>query len=108
MNGQVAKPLVSSYLAFSPLPVNRRYISVALSLESPPPDVIRHSYPMELGLSSYEWALALARSHMSYSLKNYLLGLYNILPQLSHSLTPDPESTRLIIIVGKDILQPPH
>ena len=36
---------VSSYLAFPPLPVlaDRRYISVALSRESPPADVI--SYP---------------------------------------------------------------
>ena len=32
---------VSSYLAFSPLPYWRLF-SVALSLESPPPDVIRH------------------------------------------------------------------
>ena len=34
---------VSSYLAFPPLPLSRRFISVALSLESPPADVI--SYP---------------------------------------------------------------
>ena len=41
--GQVAKPPVSSYLAFPSLPRHaRRFISVALSLESPPPDVIRH------------------------------------------------------------------
>ncbi len=39
----VTRIAVSSYLAFPPLPVkDRRYISVALSLESPPPDVIRH------------------------------------------------------------------
>lgn len=34
---------VSSYLAFPPLPQNmRRYISVALSLGSPPPGITRH------------------------------------------------------------------
>ena len=34
---------VVSYTAFPPLLPGERYISVALSLESPPPDVIRHS-----------------------------------------------------------------
>ena len=38
----VTKTAVSSYLAFPPLPVIWRYISVALAWESPPPDVIRH------------------------------------------------------------------
>ena len=39
----VTRKAVSSYLAFSPLPVKyRRFFSVALSWESPPPDVIRH------------------------------------------------------------------
>ncbi len=39
----VTSTAVSSYLAISPLPVEyRRYLSVALSRESPPPDVIRH------------------------------------------------------------------
>ena len=38
----VTRGAVSSYLAFPPLPENWRFISVALSLESPPPDVIRH------------------------------------------------------------------
>ena len=38
----VTKTAVSSYLAFPPLPVTWRYISVALAWESPPPDVIRH------------------------------------------------------------------
>ena len=33
---------VVSYTAFPPLPLTGRFISVALSLESPPPDVIRH------------------------------------------------------------------
>ena len=37
----VTVPSVSSYLAFPPLPQMRRSISVALSLKSPSPDVIR-------------------------------------------------------------------
>ena len=42
-HGQVAKPWVSSYLAFPSLPGSPgRYLSVALSLESPPPAVSRH------------------------------------------------------------------
>ena len=38
----VTTQAVVSYTAFPPLPFARRFISVALSLESPPPDVIRH------------------------------------------------------------------
>lgn len=39
----VTREAVSSYLAFAPLPIeNWRYISVALSWESPPLDVIQH------------------------------------------------------------------
>ena len=38
----VTKYAGSSYLAFPPLHINVRFISVALALESPPPDVIRH------------------------------------------------------------------
>ena len=38
----VTNNTVVSYTAFPPLPLTWRYISVALSLESPPPDVIRH------------------------------------------------------------------
>ena len=45
---------VSSYLAFPSLPSRgRRFISVALSLESPPPAVSRHPCPAVPGLSSY-------------------------------------------------------
>jgi hypothetical protein len=47
---------VSSYLTISTLPrlkAGGRYVSVALSLKSPSPDVIWHPYPMEPGLSSY-------------------------------------------------------
>jgi len=39
----VAGTRVSSYLAFPSLPVAGRFLSVALSLESPPPGVTRHS-----------------------------------------------------------------
>ena len=38
----VTREAVVSYTALPPLPHMWRYISVALSLESPPPDVIRH------------------------------------------------------------------
>jgi len=39
----VTRETVVSYTAFPPLPGKTwRYLSVALSLESPPPDVIRH------------------------------------------------------------------
>ena len=42
--GQVARPRVSSYLTFPPLHAHgMRYLSVALSLGSPPPGVTRHS-----------------------------------------------------------------
>ena len=53
--GRVARPRVSSYLTFPPLPRSRRtrrYISVALFLGSPPAAVSRYSCPVELGLSS--------------------------------------------------------
>ena len=44
---------VGSYPTFPSLPrLARRFISVALSLKSPSPDVIRHPCPVELGLSS--------------------------------------------------------
>ena len=42
MASPVTRRSVGSYPAFPPLLENQRYISVALSLESPPPDVIRH------------------------------------------------------------------
>ena len=38
----VTREAVVSYTALPPLPVARRYISVALSLELPPPAVSRH------------------------------------------------------------------
>lgn len=48
----VTKTSVSSYLAFPPLHLAMRYISVALSLKSPSPGVTRHPCPAVLGLSS--------------------------------------------------------
>ena len=47
--------VVSSYLAFPPLPEHKlwRYISVALFLKLPSADVICYPYPMQPGLSSY-------------------------------------------------------
>jgi hypothetical protein len=62
--GPVASPAVGSYPTLSPLPrqllrsfVERNsrrggFLSVALSLGSPPPDVIRHRTSVEPGLSS--------------------------------------------------------
>lgn len=41
MARDVTVPSVSPYLAFPPLPLARRFISVALVLKSPSPDVIR-------------------------------------------------------------------
>ena len=49
----------------------RRFISVALSLESPPPDVIRHPCPVKPGLSSDRSSRRSARNHPAYSLKVY-------------------------------------
>ena len=51
----VAGSAVRSYRTFSPLPATEAVggsISVALSLGSPPPDVIRHRFSVEPGLSS--------------------------------------------------------
>ena len=57
--GSVAGPAVRSYRTFSPLPACAACaakaggsFSVALSLGSPPPDVIRHRMSREPGLSS--------------------------------------------------------
>lgn len=49
----VTRSAVSSYLTISPLPTEMGgIISVALSLRSPSPDIIRHSCSVEPGLSS--------------------------------------------------------
>ena len=52
---RVATRAVRSYRTFSPLPSAKAkggIFSVALSLGSPPPDIIRHRFSMEPGLSS--------------------------------------------------------
>ncbi len=46
---------VRSYRTFSPFPASEKagsFFSVALSFESPQPDVIRHPFPLKPGLSS--------------------------------------------------------
>jgi hypothetical protein len=54
--GFVTESAVRSYRTFSPLPLGLKPVgglfSVALSLESPPPDIIRHRVSVEPGLSS--------------------------------------------------------
>ena len=59
----VAGRAVRSYRTVSPLPAKWQAVcfSVALSLGSPPPDVIRHRSSMEPGLSSPHRLSALAR-----------------------------------------------
>ena len=69
----VARPLVSSYLAFPSLPaIHRRFLSVALSLKSPPVGVTHHPCPMEPGLSSCKRC----RLHAIISLTHDLILLY--------------------------------
>ena len=59
----VASSAVRSYRTFSPLPcIAGGLFSVALSLELPPPDVIRHPDPVEPGLSS-PYAKSTSSSH---------------------------------------------
>lgn len=48
----VTSSTVVSYTAFPPLLISERYLSVALSLELPPPAVSRHPCPVKPGLSS--------------------------------------------------------
>ena len=63
----VTRRAVVSYTALPPLPrQTRRFISVALSLESPPPDVIRHPCPVKPGLSSSGTFRPASRDHLSY------------------------------------------
>ena len=66
----VTRETVVSYTAFPPLPEKTwRYLSVALSLESPPPDVIRHPAlrsPDFPHLSPLGCLTADSRDHLSY------------------------------------------
>ena len=69
--GFVAEAAVRSYRTISPLPglaAVGGLISVALSLESPPPDIIRHRVSVEPGLSSRLRATRLGAASPSRSL----------------------------------------
>jgi len=67
----VTRETVVSYTAFPPLPGKTwRYLSVALSLESPPPDVIRHPALLKPGLSSPAPFGPASRDYISYFVKN--------------------------------------
>ena len=64
----VAVQAVSSYLTFPPLPASgRRFISVALSLGSPPPVVSRRPCPVKPGLSSPFFPMKHRRDRLAYS-----------------------------------------
>ena len=66
----VTSRTVVSYTAFPPLPSFRwRYISVALALESPPPDVIRHPALWSPDFPHLQYAAAII--HPTYT------GLFN-------------------------------
>jgi hypothetical protein len=62
-DGQVAMPPVRSYRTFPPLPDYRRFLSVALALESPPPAV---SWHLALRCSDFPHAFQ-ARDHLAAS-----------------------------------------
>lgn len=71
---------VSSYLTFPHLPRMRRLFSVALSLESPPPVVSRHSCSAEPGLSSRAFC-ARDRLTYSYNIILYFFAFVKSIPQ---------------------------
>ena len=89
-DGQVAKPPVRSYRTFPPLPINRRYISVALALEPPPPAVNWHPAlwcsdfphacegmrPLNCLIRIYS---GLGNDHPSASLALYQLAIFDIM-----------------------------
>ena len=62
----VTSRAVVSYTAFPSLPVSRRFISVALSLESPPPDVIRHFALRSPDFPHLQPFGICSRDHLSY------------------------------------------
>ena len=71
----VTRGAVRSYRTFSPLPRKpRRFVSVALSLGLPPPDVIRHFDSVEPGLSSPSGLSALEESGHPANWRNAGLG----------------------------------
>ena len=72
---------VVSYTAFPPLPTQGgRFISVALSLESPPPDVIRHPALRSPDFPHLRPFGTCSRDHLSYS---YHMTIYIFLTHLS-------------------------
>ena len=124
----VAGARVSSYLAFPSLPVTGRFLSVALSLESPPPGVTRHSalwcsdfpHPLLAGavafLTQTKFSmfkqlfykqLLFTQLLFKFSCETYSFP-YRILPQFSHSTMPSVVAIFLSITIGRDILHPPH
>ena len=68
----VTRETVVSYTAFPPLPGNFpwRYLSVALSLESPPPDVIRHPALRSPDFPHLAPFGPASRDYISYFMKN--------------------------------------
>ena len=68
----VTRKTVVSYTAFPPLPENFpwRYLSVALSLESPPPDVIRHPALRSPDFPHLAPFGPASRDYISYFMKN--------------------------------------
>ncbi len=69
----VAKRAVSSYLTFPSLPSKTwRFISVALSLESPPPDVIWHPTLWSSDFPHIQPFGISMRDHLAYSLSKLL------------------------------------
>ena len=90
-----------------------RFLSVALSLKSPSPGVIRRS---ALWCSDFPHPHFCGRDRLPYSNRIQFsricaaryLSMYRILPQFSHSMMPSVEARRLSMTIGRDILQPPH
>ena len=101
-DGQVARPPVRSYRTFPPLPKIRRYLSVALALESPPPAVSWHP---ALRCSDFPHA----SRHAAARLPHRINPVYPIisLPQVSHS-TCLPERMAARTEEGNPMLHPPH
>ena len=99
----VTTPPVGSYPTFPSLPNTiRRFISVALSLKSPSPDVIRHPCPVELGLSSPQMLAAQSLGLLKYHCQQI------ILPQFSHSIIVLPAENFLTTLIETLMPQPEH
>ena len=128
-SGQVAKPLVSSYLAFPPLrPANAgfavylccTFLGVASTGCYPAP------CPMELGLSSCRCTRSFSflttfesithsgdacqgyDAHLPPQVRHAGYCVMMMRPQFSHSTAALPERTCPNTAAGRDILHPPH